>query len=62
MLTDREIEILKLVELGLTNDAIAQRLFLSTFTVKNHLTRIYQRLSVNNRLDALNAARALRLL
>lgn len=61
-LTGREIEILRLVEQGLTNGEIAEQLYISAFTVKNHLTRIYQRLSVNRRQDALDAARALHIL
>ncbi|MGC4107793.1 MAG: LuxR C-terminal-related transcriptional regulator [Thermomicrobiales bacterium] len=56
-LSEREREVLQLAAEGLTNAQIADRIFLSPLTVKNHLARIYQRLSVRNRREAVIAAR-----
>ncbi|WP_344715608.1 helix-turn-helix transcriptional regulator [Microbacterium terregens] len=44
-LTERETEVLRLVGQGLTNDEIAQRLFLSPLTAKTHVSRIMQKLA-----------------
>jgi DNA-binding NarL/FixJ family response regulator len=51
-LTAREIEVLSLVALGLTNAQIAARLFLSRRTVDQHLSSIYNRLGVSSRTAA----------
>lgn len=51
-LTGRELEILELAAQGLENKDIAERLFLSDKTVRNHLSRIYQKLGVTNRMQA----------
>lgn len=51
-LTARELEIVGLLGEGLDNREIADRLFLSEKTVKNHLTRIYEKLKVGNRTQA----------
>jgi DNA-binding NarL/FixJ family response regulator len=51
-LTARQHEILRLVAEGLTNAQIAQRLFLSEFTVKQHLRAAYKTLGVKNRTEA----------
>ncbi len=51
-LTTREAEILELVAAGLTNAAIAERLWISPGTVKKHLDRIYSKLGVVNRTAA----------
>lgn len=48
-LTDRENEIVKLVGEGKTNKEIAQALFLSVGTVKNHITHILQQLELRDR-------------
>jgi DNA-binding NarL/FixJ family response regulator len=48
-LTPRERQILKLIAEGLTNTMIANRLTLSTNTVKTHRMRIYQKLNLNDR-------------
>lgn len=55
-LTPREIETLQLVASGANNHKIAQKLFISEKTVKNHLTRIYRKLGVANRTQAANYA------
>jgi two-component system response regulator DegU len=51
-LTRRELEILKLVAEGLTNDEIGKKIFISEKTVKTHLTNIFDKLKVNNRFKA----------
>ena len=53
LLSDRELEILALVEAGKRNYEIADSLYLSVSTVKNHLANIFKKLGVNNRKDAL---------
>jgi DNA-binding NarL/FixJ family response regulator len=56
-LTEREREILDLVARGLTNAAIAQRLFLSDKTVRNHVSNIFTKLQVGGRAEAVARAR-----
>jgi len=56
-LTDREREILDLVARGLTNPAIARRLFLSEKTVRNHVSNVFAKLHVAGRAEAVAKAR-----
>ena len=51
-LSSRELEVLHLIAEGLSNDAIARKLFLATSTVKVHLKHIYGKLDVNSRTQA----------
>jgi NarL family two-component system response regulator LiaR len=51
-LTDREIEILRLLAKGLSNTDIADRLFLSEGTVRNHVSAILTKLEVSDRTQA----------
>jgi len=60
-LSARELEVLHLIAEGLSNDAIAQKLFLSTGTVKVHLKHIYGKLDVNSRTQAVARLRELNL-
>ena len=53
-LSARELEIMKWVRMGKTNAEIAIILNLSTFTVKNHMRRIYRKLDVLNRAQAVD--------
>lgn len=55
-LSDREIEVLRLVARGLANKAIATRLSISENTVKYHLKNILQKLNVRNRTEAVSQA------
>ena len=55
-LTIREREIIDLVSEGLTNDEIAQRLWISPGTVRRHLENIYAKLGVHTRTAAARAA------
>jgi LuxR family maltose regulon positive regulatory protein len=61
-LTERELEILKLIAAGLTNPEIGEELVISSETVKKHAIRIYGKLGVNNRTEAASRARELDLL
>jgi DNA-binding NarL/FixJ family response regulator len=61
-LSPREIEVLRLLQLGLTNREIAARLEISSGTVRNHTSSIYEKLDVRNRTEAVARASALGLL
>jgi DNA-binding NarL/FixJ family response regulator len=61
-LSEREIEILKLVSQGLTNREIANKLFLAEGTVKNYVTSILQKIDARDRTQAAIRARELGLL
>jgi DNA-binding NarL/FixJ family response regulator len=56
-LTEREREILDLVARGLTNPAIAARLYLSEKTVRNHVSNVFAKLHVSDRAAAVARAR-----
>jgi LuxR family maltose regulon positive regulatory protein len=60
-LSARELEVLRLIAEGLSNDAIAKKLYLSTGTVKVHLKHIYGKLDVNSRTQAVARLRELNL-
>jgi LuxR family maltose regulon positive regulatory protein len=61
-LSERELEVLGLVAQGLSNREISQRLFIALDTVKGHNRRIYGKLQVNRRTEAVARARELGLL
>jgi len=52
VLSEREQEVLRLIAIGLDNDAIAVELFISRHTVKNHISNILLKLEVTNRVQA----------
>jgi len=56
LLSEREVEILRLAKRGLPNPQIAQSLHISPGTVRNHLSTIYRKLGVHSRHEALQLA------
>jgi DNA-binding NarL/FixJ family response regulator len=56
-LTGRELDILRALETGASNQEIANRLFISESTVKNHVSHILDKLNVRNRYEAAAYAR-----
>jgi two-component system response regulator DesR len=58
-LTDREREILGLIAEGATNREIAEALFLSPHTIKEHTSTLYRKLGARNRADAVQRAQRL---
>jgi len=56
LLTDRELDVLRLLAAGLANRDIGERLFLSPDTVKTHLGNIYRKLGVEGRTQAVIVA------
>jgi two-component system response regulator DesR len=61
-LSAREREVLDLIATGATNREIANRLFLSPHTVKEHTSAVYRKLSVRNRAEAVRQAQELGLI
>lgn len=51
-LTGREIEVLRLVSAGMRNKEIGEQLFISEFTVKNHVRSILEKLELSSRVEA----------
>ena len=61
-LSERELEVLRLLASGLAPAEVAKKLFLSPFTLKAHTQNIYTKLAVHSRIEAINKARELDLL
>ena len=61
-LSERELEVLRLVADGLSNDEISQKLFVAVSTVKGHNLRIFGKLQAKSRTEAVARARELGLL
>jgi LuxR family maltose regulon positive regulatory protein len=61
-LSERELQVLRLVAAGLTNQQIADELVVVVATIKAHINRIYRKLDVTNRVQAVTRARELNLL
>jgi LuxR family maltose regulon positive regulatory protein len=61
-LTERELEVLRLIASGKSNRRIATELFVSVGTVKTHLNNLYRKLGAHSRTQALARARELKLL
>lgn len=61
-LSEREIEVLQLIAEGLTNQEIADRLYLALNTIKVHTRNIYGKLDAHHRAEAIARARALGIL
>ena len=62
LLSSRELEVLRLVDEGLSNQQIALRLNVAPSTVKTHINNIYTKLDVQTRVQAVRRAHDLRLL
>ena len=58
-ITPREYEILQLIAEGLSNREIGERLFVSENTVKTHSSRLFDKLNVNRRVQAVQKGREL---
>ena len=61
-LTPRECEILELLASGASNKELAERLHISPNTVKTHVARLYEKLEVQRRMQAVEKARWLALI
>lgn len=61
-LSPRELEVLQLISQGLSNQEIGRRLYLALDTVKGHNRRIFEKLQVNRRTEAIARARELGLI
>jgi DNA-binding NarL/FixJ family response regulator len=58
-LTDRELEVLRLLAKGYTYSSMATMLFVSPETVKKHLSNIFKKLHVKNKIEAINKTKEL---
>ena len=56
-LTNREVEVLRFIGIGATNREIAENLFITEYTVKNHVHNILDKLELKNRREAARIAR-----
>ncbi len=61
-LTPREHEILGLIAQGLSNREIGEKLFVSENTVKTHSSRLFEKMQVNRRVQAVQRGKELRLI
>ena len=61
-LSERELEVLRMLAEGLPPAEVAKKLFLSPYTLKAHTQNIYTKLGVHSRIEAINKARGLNLL
>ena len=62
LLTEREREVLDLIAVGSTNREIAEQLYLSPHTVKEHTSALYRKLRARNRAEAVQRAQRIGLL
>ena len=61
-LSKRELEVLELMAVGLSNEEIAERLFLSLNTIKTHSARVFEKMEVKRRTQAVEKGKRLRLI
>jgi NarL family two-component system response regulator LiaR len=61
-LTGREMEVLQSIADGLSNQQIAERLFLSLSTIKTHSSKLFEKLEVQRRTQAVEKARKLKII
>jgi two-component system response regulator DesR len=62
LLSERERQVLQLISGGSTNREIAERLYISPHTVKDHTSTLYRKIKAKNRADAIQRAQRLGLL
>jgi LuxR family maltose regulon positive regulatory protein len=58
-LTDREVEVLRLLATSMTSNEIAAELYIAPSTARTHIKNIYSKLSVNRRMEAVHRAKEL---
>ncbi len=61
-ISKREFEVLELIATGLSNQEIADKLFVSVNTIKSHSSNLFQKLDVSRRTQAIQRAKELRLI
>ena len=61
-ISKREFEVLELISAGLSNQDIADRLFVSTSTVKTHVSNVLAKLNANRRTEAIAKAKEMRII
>jgi DNA-binding CsgD family transcriptional regulator len=61
-LSKRELEVLQRMAEGLSNQEIAEQLFLSLNTIKTHSSRLFEKMEVKSRTQAIEKAKRLRLI
>ncbi|MBA4196331.1 MAG: helix-turn-helix transcriptional regulator [Chitinophaga sp.] len=61
-LSKREMEVLELMSTGLSNGEIAEKLFVSIATVKTHTNRIFEKMDVQRRTQAIEKAKRLKII
>ena len=61
-ITKREYEVLELIALGLSNQEIADKIFVSTSTIKTHSSSLFMKLDARRRTQAVRRAKELRIL
>jgi two-component system, NarL family, response regulator LiaR len=61
-ISKREYEVLELISQGLSNQEIAERLFVSTSTVKTHVSSLFSKLEASRRTQAVQRAKELRII
>ena len=61
-LSERELQVLRLLDSPLTSEAIGRELYISTNTVRTHIKNIYAKLGVNRRVEAVQLAKKIKLM
>lgn len=61
-ISKRELEVLELISLGLSNQEIAEKLFVSLNTIKTHSSNLFEKLEVKRRTQAIEMAKKLQLI
>lgn len=61
-ISQRELEVLQLMAQGLSNNEIAEKLFVSTHTIKTHSSKLFEKLDVKRRTQAIEKAKRLNII